>query len=79
MVSGYKLETDVPTKFLLSDYFGGSNLKYNVQSDDHLKYYLEYINTFTQKNPSLELKGDYLFSKVISVDSSTYWLSVFTT
>lgn len=32
LTSAYRLETNQPLRFVLTDYFGGSNLKYNVSS-----------------------------------------------
>lgn len=40
MTSAYRLESLEPAKFMLADYFGGSNLKYNVIASKDLGYNL---------------------------------------
>lgn len=49
MTSSYRLQSGVPASFLLSDYFGGSNLEYKVtKSSPDIQYDIEHINKYTQ-------------------------------
>lgn len=55
MTSTYRVESLQPARFVLSDYFGGSNLRYNVNASKDLGYDLQHINSYKQsipKNPT---------------------------
>lgn len=50
MTSSYRLQSGVPAHFLLSDYFGGSNLEYKVtKSSPDIQYDIQHINKYTQQ------------------------------
>lgn len=51
MTSAYRLETNEPLRFVLSDYFGGSNLKYDVTASQKIHVAKEHINSYVQELP----------------------------
>lgn len=78
ITSSYRLESLEPAKFLLSDYFGGSNLKYNVIASKDLGYNLEHINSYKQTIPT-DSNAEILFTTVVDVDAKNYWIIQFST
>lgn len=49
MTSSYRLQSGVPASFLLSDYFGGTNLEYKVtKSSQDIQYDIQHINKYAQ-------------------------------
>lgn len=62
---------------MLSDYFGGSNLKYDVYTKD-FDYRIEHINAYNQKwGLSLKQDSEILFTKAVEIDANSYWLATF--
>lgn len=77
--SAYRLESNVDSRFVLTDYFGGKNLNYDVKADKpDLKLNVQHVTSYTQKLPAMQDGETVIYEKIVEYDSSTYWLARFT-
>ena len=71
----YRFESEDTLRFYFNDYFGGSNLKYKINTVDSkdIKYDLQHFKAFTQKIQN----DDYDFFRIAEIDHSSYWFITF--
>jgi hypothetical protein len=77
-MSMYKNENNLAMRFDLSQYFGGSNLLYEIDNcSKEVNYTLEHINTYEQQINSNYSHSSTSYNKIIEIDKDSYWLSKF--
>ena len=76
MSSSYKFENDDSLRFMLNDYFGGSNLNYNIKGNKSkdITYDLEHFKTYSH---NWEPEENITMYRIVEIDASSYWLVTF--
>lgn len=79
-MSMYKNENNLAMSFDLSQYFGGNNLRYEIDNcSKEVNYKLEHINTYQQQINSNYSHSPTSYNKIIEIDKNSYWLAKFST